>query len=92
MADKVAACRTMLREVLAPLVERDGGELYLVHLDKKKVHLHVGGTLSGSPAVDVVRDRVFAPVVEKVHPKARLEVSSGWLVPDGGERIRPEAG
>jgi len=80
----------MLRDVLAPLVERDGGELYLVTLDKKRVRVHLGGTLSGSPAVDVVTERILIPAVTKVHPKAELEVSSGWTVPDGAERIRPD--
>lgn len=80
----------MLRDVLAPLVERDGGELYLVTLEKKKVKLHLGGTLSGSPAVDVVTERILIPAVKKVHPKADLEVSSGYSVPEDAERIRPE--
>lgn len=87
MSDKVESLQKVLREVLAPLIEADGGELYLVELDKKHVKVHLAGTLSGSPACDVVARRVLAPAVRKVHPKVELVVTNGWRVPKGAERL-----
>jgi Fe-S cluster biogenesis protein NfuA len=89
MSDKVEALRKVLREVLAPLIEADGGELYLVELDKKRLLVHLAGTLSGSPACDVVARRVVAPAVRKVHPKIEIVVTNGWRVPKGAERLSP---
>ena len=87
MSDKVEALRKVLSEVLAPLIEADGGELYLVELDKKHLKVHLAGTLSGSPACDVVAKRVVAPAVKKIHPKVELVVTNGWRVPKGAERL-----
>ena len=79
-----------LREVLVPLLEIEGGELYLVDASKKEVKLHLAGTFSGSPAVDTVRRRIIEPAVHKALPKAKLTLSSGWRVPAGAEKV--EAG
>jgi Fe-S cluster biogenesis protein NfuA len=87
MADKVEPLEKMLREILAPLLAMDGGELYLVSADKKQVSLHMAGTLSGSPACDVVTERIVAPAVRAVMPKAKLSVSSGWRIPKGAARL-----
>lgn len=77
----------MLRDVLAPLIEKSGGELYVVAVDERNVKLHLAGKLSGSPACGVVTERVLSPAVRKVHPKARLEVTNGWTIPDGAKRL-----
>jgi Fe-S cluster biogenesis protein NfuA len=87
MADAADALKKMLREVLAPLLASDGAELYLVAYEKKLVRLHLAGTLSGSPATDVVTRRIVEPAVRSVVPKAKVVVSSGWQVPKGAERI-----
>ncbi len=79
----------MLAEVLAPLVESDGGELYFVSADDENVALHVGGTWSGSPAVVMATDRIIAPAVTAVQPGAAVAVTYGWSVPEGAERIQP---
>lgn len=86
MAD-TEALKKMLREVLSPLLAAEGAELYLVSAEAKSVHLHLGGTLSGSPAKDVVTTRVVEPAVKAVAPKAKLVVSSGYSVPKGAERL-----
>lgn len=87
MSDQVKACHDMLRDVLAPLIKKSGGELYAVQVDDRHVKLHLAGTLSGSPACGVVTERVLSPAVRKVHPKARLEVTNGWTVPDGATKL-----
>lgn len=89
MADDFKPLNSALSEVLAPLLEADGGELYVVSLGKKEVKLHMAGSWSGSPASTMTVRRVVEPVVHKVHPKAKLTVSSGWQIPEGAERVRP---
>ncbi len=89
MADDHKLLSSALSEVLAPLVEADGGELYVVSLGKKEVRLHLAGSWSGSPAASITVHRVVEPVVHKVHPKAKVSVSLGWTIPDGAERVRP---
>ena len=86
MAD-LEALKTMLREVLGPLLAAEGGLLYLVEVEPGNVHLHLGGTLSGSPAKDVVTTRIVEPAVKRLAPKAKLVVSSGYSVPEGAELV-----
>lgn len=87
MAEKVDDLEKMLREVLAPLLEMDGGEVYLISANAKKVALHLAGTLSGSPASDLVTTRIVAPAIRAILPKASLEISSGWRIPDGAQKL-----
>jgi len=89
MADDLKRLTSTLAEVLAPLLEADGGELYVVSLAKKEVKLHLAGIWAGSPAATMAARRVVEPVVHKVHPKAKVTVSSGWTIPEGAERVKP---
>ena len=81
------ALKKMLREVLAPLMALDGGEIYLVSAGKKEVSLHLAGTLSGSPASDLVTRNIVEPAVKAVMPKAKLKVTSGWRIPEGAQKL-----
>jgi Fe-S cluster biogenesis protein NfuA len=87
MADKSDPLREMLRTVLAPLIEADGGELYLVSASKKEIKLHLAGSWSGSPATGVAGRRIVEPAVRAVVPKVKVVISSGWRIPDGAERV-----
>jgi Fe-S cluster biogenesis protein NfuA len=87
MADNTEAVRKVLAEVLAPLFAVEGGSVYLVSVGKKEVALHLAGTLSGSPATHMVTKRVVEPAIKSVMPKAKVVISSGWVVPDGAELI-----
>lgn len=80
------------REVLAPLVEADGGEMYVVVVNADDVHIHLAGTCAGCPGSSLTRDRVFAPALLSVVPKAKLRVTTGVRIPDGAQRIRPPDG
>jgi Fe-S cluster biogenesis protein NfuA len=87
MSEKVDALKRMLEEVLAPLIEADAGELYLITLNKKELKLHLGGAFAGSPACDAVTRRILEPAVRAVQPKLKVVVTNGFRVPDGAERI-----
>lgn len=76
-----------LSSVVAPLIEADGGELFLVPARGRVVHLHLRGRFSGCPGNLLVTEQVLKPVIEAADPAAKLQVTSGALLPEGAERI-----
>jgi Fe-S cluster biogenesis protein NfuA len=79
----VAQCR----DLIAPLVQADGGHMYLVSASADLVHVHLTGTCAGCPGVQMTRERLIEPVVAKVAPKATLKVTTGFSPPDGAKKI-----
>ena len=77
----------LVREVLAPLVQADGGELYLVSVDDSAVSLHLAGRFSGCPGNTLARRRVLEPLIASAAPGATITVTTGPLVPKGAQRI-----
>jgi Fe-S cluster biogenesis protein NfuA len=77
----------VVREVLAPLVQADGGELCLVSVVDSAVALHLGGRFSGCPGNTLARRRVLEPAIASVAPGAHLTLSTGPLVPPGAQLI-----
>lgn len=75
------------REVLAPLVQADGGDLYLVSVEETGVSLHVTGRFSGCAGNTLVRRRMFEPPLSAVAPGIRLTLTSGPLIPVGAARL-----
>ncbi len=78
------------REVLAPLVRADGGDLYLVSVEETGVSLHVTGRYSGCAGNTLVRRRVFEPPLVAVAPGITVTLTSGPLIPDGAARLDAE--
>lgn len=79
--------RNALQKVIAPMVESDEGELFLVADRGKDVHLHLRGRFAGCPGNELVTEQVLRPLISAIRPQAKVEVSSGALLPDGAERI-----
>lgn len=79
-----------LAELLAPLVEADQGELYLITDEPNTVRIHLGGRFAGCPGNEIVRREVLEPLIRTIRPEARLELSSGAILPPGAERITPQ--
>ena len=77
----------MCREILAPLVHADGGEMYLVSVSPEEVHIHLAGTCAGCPGASLTRDRVLEPALLSVAPKLAVKVTTGWIVPSGAEKV-----
>lgn len=84
--------RKILEEVLAPLVEADGGQLYVSKLEDESVELHLAGRFAGCPGNEVVSRRIIGPAISAVAPDAVCIVTSGALVPPGATRVRPQGG
>jgi Fe-S cluster biogenesis protein NfuA len=77
----------VVREVLAPLVRADGGDLYLVSVEETGVSLHVTGRFSGCPGNTLARRRIFEPPLSAIAPGISVTLTSGPLVPSGSERL-----
>jgi Fe-S cluster biogenesis protein NfuA len=74
------------REIVAPLIRTDGGEMYLVRIEGDDLHLHLAGTCAGCPGASITGDKVILPALRTVAPKIRLVVTTGVKIPDGAER------
>jgi Fe-S cluster biogenesis protein NfuA len=87
MADAKEEIVRVVREVLAPLVRADGGDLYLVSVEETGVSLHVTGRFSGCPGNTLSRRRVFEPPLSAIAPGITVTLTSGPLIPSGAERL-----
>ena len=76
----------VLTEVVAPLVEADGGEVFLVSSDQSHVEIHLAGRLAGAPGNGLLCRWILEPALRAVAPAVELTVSSGCLIPAGAER------
>jgi Fe-S cluster biogenesis protein NfuA len=77
----------VVKEVLAPLVQADGGELYLVSVDDAGVAIHLSGRFSGCPGNTLARRRVLEPIIASAVPGAYVTMTTGPLVPKGAQRV-----
>lgn len=75
------------REVLAPLIEHDRGELYLVYVDDDQLAIHLAGRCSGCPGVRFTTLGIIEPAIRSVAPRHRLTVTSGFRLPKGATRL-----
>jgi Fe-S cluster biogenesis protein NfuA len=75
------------REILAPLVKTDGGEMYLVRFDGDDLYIHLSGTCAGCPGASLTGEGVILPALRTAAPKVRVVVTTGIKVPDGAERL-----
>ena len=86
MADAVARS---LRDTIAPLVEADGGMLYVVPRADGALQLHLSGACAGCPGSRTTITEVIEPALRGAGLRVALEVTCGWTVPSGAQRCRP---
>jgi Fe-S cluster biogenesis protein NfuA len=77
----------VVRDILAPLIRADGGDVYLLRADHQEVELHLAGRYAGSPGLTLTTRRVIEPVILTIAPTVRVVVTSGALVPPGAEPL-----
>lgn len=77
----------VLREILAPLIRADGGEVYVVRAEDDGVELHLGGRYAGSPGNTLTTRRIIEPAIRAVAPDAQITVTAGALIPEGAEHV-----
>ncbi len=76
-----------LRAVVAPLIDVDGGELYVVASQGDEVKLHLAGTCAGCPGATLTTRGVIEPALRRAAPNARVVVTAGAIVPAGATRV-----
>ena len=76
-----------LSELALPLVQADGGQMYIVSASDDDVHVHLTGTCAGCPGATMTRENLLEPTVHGVAPKATVKVTTGWRVPEGATKI-----
>ncbi len=77
----------LLETVLAPLIEADEGELYLVQAEGDQVHLHLAGRFAGCPGNTLATRRVIEPLLRRAKPGLTLQITSGAIIPAAAQRL-----
>jgi Fe-S cluster biogenesis protein NfuA len=77
----------LCREILAPLIQTDGGEMYLVRFEGDDVYIHLTGTCAGCPGASFTGDKVILPALRTAAPKVRVVVTTGVKPPEGAEKL-----
>ena len=78
---------TALSELAVPLVQADGGELYVVSITGDDIHVHLAGTCAGCPGATITRERLVEPTIHGVAPRAQVKLTTGWRIPEGARRV-----
>jgi Fe-S cluster biogenesis protein NfuA len=78
---------TLCRDVIAPLVRADGGELHVVAIEPDQLTLHLSGTCSGCPGVTLTTRSVIEPAVHALAPNAKVVVTTGVRIPEGASPV-----
>ena len=81
----------LCREVLAALVEADGGQMYVVAVEADHLALHLSGVCAGCPGATLTTKYVIEPAVHAIAPSARVTVTTGLRIPEGASRVSPES-
>ncbi len=77
----------LFADVIARLVEADGGELHLVGWDGDDVHIHLSGACAGCPGASLTSEGIILPAIRSVSPKARVILTTGVRAPEGARKI-----
>ena len=76
-----------LKDIVVPLVEADGGEIFLVSGNASRFTLHLAGHLAGAPGKSLICRRILEPVIHIIAPDAEVVLSAGWRIPEGAVRL-----
>ena len=87
MAATIDQLLKVCKEVIAPLIRADGGELYLVAVEPDHLTLHLAGICAGCPGAVLTTRGVIEPAVHAVAPSARVVVTNGVKVPEGASLV-----
>lgn len=77
----------VLQEVVAPLIEVEGGRMRLVALDSDRLEIHLSGRMAGAPGTGLFCRRVLEPAIHSVSPGTRIVVTTGYAIPPGALEI-----
>lgn len=89
MSSRTEQIRQAVAEFLVPMVEREGGEIYLTSIQEREISIHLAGRYAGSPAASLLYQELILPLVEAVAPGTIVHWSSGRVIPRTAVRTLP---
>jgi len=75
------------RDIIAPLVRADQGEISLISIEPDSISVHLTGTCSGCPGAQMTTAYVIEPAIHAVAPTVRVFVTTGFHIPGGASPI-----
>ena len=78
---------TVCRTHILPLVDVDGGVLYVVSASEEEIHIHLAGTCSGCPGATLTREQLIVPALATVAPGIAGRVTTGFRIPAGATHV-----
>jgi len=75
------------REVLAPLVRTDGGDMHVIRYEGDDVHIYLSGACAGCPGAGLTADKVILPALRAAAPKVRVVLTTGVRAPQGALKV-----
>lgn len=82
----------LCRDVIAPLIAADGGQVYLVRATQQELVLHLGGRCSGCPGFCCTVSTLIEPCVHAIKPDVHVVVTNGALIPSNAVKIETATG
>ena len=83
--------RRICEDIIAPLIQADAGELFVVSIDSDSVALHLAGKCAGCPGAALTSATIIEPALRAVAPLLRVVVTSGFQVPPGASAVARSA-
>lgn len=80
-------CEICRADVL-PLVDADGGSLFVVAATAEEIHIHLAGTCAGCPGASLTREQLIVPALALVARHIPVRVTTGYRIPAGATRVR----
>ena len=77
-------------DIIAPLVQADGGELFVVSVDDASISLHLAGKCAGCPGATLTTAAIIEPAIRAVAPLIRVVVTTGFQIPEGAIAVRKQ--
>jgi Fe-S cluster biogenesis protein NfuA len=74
-------------DILAPLIQADGGQLFIVAIESDSITLHLAGTCAGCPGATLTSTAIIEPAIRAVAPTMRVVVTSGFQIPAGASPV-----
>jgi len=75
----------IIADIINPMIQADGGEVYVVSAGDEAVELHLAGRFAGCPGNSLATRQVIEPAIRAVAPEAKVTVTWGLLVPEGAK-------
>jgi Fe-S cluster biogenesis protein NfuA len=85
--EQIALLQKVLKEVIAPLVESDGGELYCLY-EPDNWRLHLAGACAGCPGIKTTSREVIEPALRAAGLKGTIVFSAGVTIPKDAQRVQ----